>query len=302
MTESFLNLKKEGKKGVIDIYGEIVPESWRWEDEMSAMHFKDQLEKFSDVEEITVNINSPGGAVFEGVAIYNMLKRHKAKVIVNIDGLAASIASVIAMAGDVVRIPSNSMLMVHNAMSMEFGNAKDMREAADLLDKITGTIRTTYLDKTDKINEATLTALMDAETWLTADEAKHYGLVDEVITSKELVACASKERLSKFSKTPDKFMKMVETPKNATALTSDFKELVRMVKNELEESPDETEEVEETEEEEKTELEKIVERLDAIEKRLDVLESDESSDDEDKEEKDDDAEVAAQNKFKNILF
>ena len=139
---------------------------------------------------------------------------------------------------------------------------------------------------------------MDAETWLTADEAKHYGLVDEVITSKELVACASKEQLGKFNKTPDKFMKLVETPKNAKALTSDFKELVRMVKNELEETPGEEQE-NPGEEEEKTELEKIVERLDAIEKRLDDLESDESDDEEDT---DDDAEVAAQNKLKNILF
>lgn len=298
MTKNFLNLKKDGEQGEINIYGEVVPESWRWDDEMSATHFKDQLDKFDGVKEITVNINSPGGSVYEGVAIYNMLKRHKAKVIVNIDGLAASIASVIAMAGDVVRIPSNAMLMVHNAMSMEFGNAKDMRETADLLDKITGSIRATYLEKTDKINEATLTALMDAETWLTADEAKHYGLVDEVITSKELVACASKERLGKFNKTPDKFMKLVETPKNAKALTSDFKELVRMVKNELEETPGEEQE-NPGEEEEKTELEKIVERLDAIEKRLDDLESDESDDEEDT---DDDAEVAAQNKLKNILF
>ena len=141
MTKNFLNLKKDGEQGEINIYGEVVPESWRWDDEMSATHFKDQLDKFDGVKEITVNINSPGGSVYEGVAIYNMLKRHKAKVVVNIDGLAASIASVIAMAGDVVRIPSNAMLMVHNAMSMEFGNANDMRETADLLDKITSSIR-----------------------------------------------------------------------------------------------------------------------------------------------------------------
>lgn len=212
MTKNILMMKQEGEQGIIDIYGEIVPESWRFEGEMSALHFKDQLERFDNVSEITVNVNSPGGSVYEGVAIYNMLKRHNAHITVNVDGLAASIASVIAMAGDVVRMPENSMLMIHNAMTMQAGNADDMREAADLLDKVTGTIMTTYLEKSDKINEATLKALMDAETWLTAEEALHYGLIDEIVASRELVACASEEQLNMFHKTPERFMKMVETP------------------------------------------------------------------------------------------
>ncbi|QYA42070.1 Clp protease ClpP [Macrococcoides bohemicum] len=216
MTSRILNVSKTDNVGQIDIYGEIVPEMWRWSDEESAYHFKDTLEKLGDVEEITVNINSPGGDVYEGIAIHNMLKRHKAKVIVNIDGLAASIASVIAMAGDVVRMPNNAMIMIHNAMSGVVGNANDLREVADLLDKVTSTLMNTYLEKTEKLNADTLKALLDAETWLTAEEAFSYGLIDEVITSKKLVACASKEQLTKFNKTPDHVIKMVETPEETT--------------------------------------------------------------------------------------
>lgn len=206
MTGRILNVSKTENIGQIDIYGEIVPESWRWSDEESAYNFRDTLIKLGDVDEIIVNINSPGGDVFEGITIHNMLKRHKAKVIVNIDGLAASIASVIAMAGDVVKMPSNSMMMIHNAMGGMFGNANDMREIAELLDKVTGTLMETYLAKTDKLNIDSLKALLDAETWMTAEEAFSYGLIDEVITSKKLVACASKEQLDKFNKTPDKLV------------------------------------------------------------------------------------------------
>ena len=190
----------------IDIYGEV------YADDNSV---KEQLANMQSAKEITVNINSVGGDVFTGISIYNMLKRHKAKIIVNVDGLAASIASVIAMAGDVVKMPSNSMMMVHNAMSGGFGNANDLREIADLLEKVTSTLMNTYLDKSEKIKEATLKALLDAETWLTAEEAFSYGFVDEVITSKKIAACASKGELSMFNKVPASVLKMVETPEEA---------------------------------------------------------------------------------------
>lgn len=255
MTSRILNVSKTDNVGQIDIYGEIVPEMWRWSDEESAYHFKDTLEKLGDVEEITVNINSPGGDVYEGIAIHNMLKRHKAKVIVNVDGLAASIASVIAMAGDVVRMPNNAMFMIHNPMIVVGGNSNDLREAADYLDKVTNTLMNTYLEKTDKLNTDTLKVLLDAETWLTAEEAFSYGFIDEVITSKKLVACASKEQLDKFRKTPssisnnvgdpivlngsstkgksEKSVVMVETPKETdveTQETNDNEELKALIR------------------------------------------------------------------------
>ena len=187
----------------IDIYGEV------YADDNSV---KEQLANMQGAKEITVNINSVGGDVFTGISIYNMLKRHKAKIIVNVDGLAASIASVIAMAGDVIRMPSNSMMMIHNAMTMVAGNANDLRSTADLLEKVTDTLMSAYLDRSDKLERNELKALLDAETWLSAEEAKELGLIDEVITSKKIAACASKGELSMFNKVPASVLKMVETP------------------------------------------------------------------------------------------
>src|SRR5699024_247048 len=132
------------------------------------------------------------------------------KIIVNVDGLAASIASVIAMAGDVIRMPSNSMMMIHNAMTMVAGNANDLRSTADLLEKVTDTLMSAYLDRSDKLERNELKALLDAETWLSAEEAKELGLIDEVITSKKIAACASKGELSMFNKVPASVLKMVE--------------------------------------------------------------------------------------------
>src|SRR5699024_3514396 len=187
----------------IDIYGEV------YADDNSV---KEQLANMRSSKEITVNINSVGGDVFTGISIYNMLKRHKAKIIVNVDGLAASIASVIAMAGDVIRMPSNSMMMIHNAMTMVAGNANDLRSTADLLEKVTDTLMSAYLDRSDKLERNELKALLDAETWLSAEEAKELGLIDAVITSKKIAACASKGELSMFNKVPASVLKMVETP------------------------------------------------------------------------------------------
>ena len=231
----------------IDIYGEV------YADDNSV---KEQLAKMQSAKEITVNINSVGGDVFTGISIYNMLKRHKAKIIVNVDGLAASIASVIAMAGDVIRMPSNSMMMIHNAMTMVAGNANDLRSTADLLEKVTDTLMSAYLDRSDKLERNELKALLDAETWLSAEEAKELGLIDEVITSKKIAACASKGELSMFNKVPASVLKMVETPEEA-----DNQEV------ETEESSD-AERIES--------LETKVTKLEAdIEKLFELLESDE---------------------------
>ena len=232
----------------IDIYGEV------YADDNSV---KEQLAKMQSAKEITVNINSVGGDVFTGISIYNMLKRHKAKIIVNVDGLAASIASVIAMAGDVIRMPSNSMMMIHNAMTMVAGNANDLRSTADLLEKVTDTLMSAYLDRSDKLERNELKALLDAETWLSAEEAKELGLIDEVITSKKIAACASKGELSMFNKVPASVLKMVETPEEAEEV-----------------------ETEETSDAERIEsLEAKVTKLEAdIEKLFELLEADKEDD------------------------
>ena len=104
------------------IDGEIVTDEWK-DSDTSAAGFRDALKSLGDVKEINLHINSPGGSVFEGIAIYNMLKQNKAKVNIYVDALAASIASVIAMSGDTIFMPSNSMMMIHNPYTVAFGNA-----------------------------------------------------------------------------------------------------------------------------------------------------------------------------------
>ncbi len=138
---------------------------------------------------INLHINSPGGNVFDGVTIYNALRDHKATIKVKIDGLAASIASVIAMAGDTVDIAKNAMMMIHRAWTIAAGNANEMRKTAEVLEKIDkGTVIGTYADKTG-LDEKKLVELVDAETWLTADEAKDLGFVDTIGGETDAKAC-----------------------------------------------------------------------------------------------------------------
>ncbi|WP_432371981.1 head maturation protease, ClpP-related [Staphylococcus chromogenes] len=218
MNKQYFNIAKINDSiGEIDIYGEIIDESWRMSDtETSAPSFKDALKELKDVKQITVNINSGGGDVFSGVAIHNMLKSHKAHVTVKIDGLAASIASVIAMAGDKVIIPSNAMLMIHNAWTFAVGNASDLRKQAEDLEKINSVVINSYLDKNPDIDESKLRSLMDEETWLTAQEAKDLGLVDVIAEPNKAAANITKSQIERYDNVPSKFKNegpTVETPK-----------------------------------------------------------------------------------------
>ncbi|MED0672042.1 Clp protease ClpP [Aneurinibacillus aneurinilyticus] len=182
----------------------------------SAKSFKQELDNLGDIQTLNVFVNSPGGDVFEGVAIYNMLKRHKAHVNVHIDGLAASIASVIAMAADTIYMPSNAMMMIHNAWMFTAGDSNDLREAADMLDKVNTSIRQSYLDKAgDAITEEDLTALMDKESWLTAQECYDYGLCDVVGEAKQIAACTNEELFAKYRNVPETIAKASkDVPKN----------------------------------------------------------------------------------------
>lgn len=218
MNKQYFNIAKINDSiGEIDIYGEIIDESWRMIDtETSAPSFKDALKELKDVKQITVNINSGGGDVFSGVAIHNMLKSHKAHVTVKIDGLAASIASVIAMAGDKVIIPRNAMLMIHNAWTFAVGNASDLRKQAEDLEKINSVVINSYLDKNPDIDEDKLRSLMDDETWLTAQEAKDLGLVDVIAEPNKAAANITKSQIERYDNVPSKFKNedpTVETPK-----------------------------------------------------------------------------------------
>ena len=144
-----------------------------------AKAFVDEMKALGPVAELTVRINSPGGSVFDGVAIYNALKRHQARVTVWIDGIAASIASMVAMAGDEVVMPENAMLVLHDPSGLVAGTAADMRATADALDKMAAAMVAAYRDKSGA-GDAEIEALMAAETWLSAQEAVELGLADRV--------------------------------------------------------------------------------------------------------------------------
>ncbi len=190
------------------IDGEIVTDEY-YDTDTSAAGFRDALKDLGDVKTINLHINSPGGSVFEGIAIYNMLKQNKAHVNVYVDGLAASIASVIAMSGDAIFMPSNSMLMIHNPWTMAVGNASELRKQADDLDKITESSIQTYLNQAgDKLDEETLRQLMDDETWLTAKEAVNYGLATEVIEANKAAASISKNFAQRYRHVPERLIQV----------------------------------------------------------------------------------------------
>lgn len=177
------DIRNADNSNEVDIYiYSDVDNSW-WNDEaMSAKKFRDELEKHKDASQINLYINSMGGSVSEGVAIYNQIKRSKAKVTAYIDGFACSIASVIPMAADKVVMGENTMLMIHNPWVFAMGNAKEFRKVAEDLDKVRdGCIIPAYKAKCgDKISDEELVRLLDEETYLTAAECLEYGFCDEV--------------------------------------------------------------------------------------------------------------------------
>lgn len=153
--------------------------NWYKDAETSARHVKNVLDDNLDAKEIRVYINSAGGSVFEGMAIYSQLKRHKAHKTVIVDGFACSIASVIAMAGDTVIMPETAVMMIHNPWTVTIGNAAALRKEADDLDKLAESMRQAYLGKAgDKLDEGKLIEMLDAETYLTAKECIELGLAD----------------------------------------------------------------------------------------------------------------------------
>lgn len=177
-----LNFKCEGNAIELKMYGEIGERWWKAEDDEN-IYSLDDLEKalkdHKDVATIDIYINSCGGSVFDGVAMYNMLKRHSAYKRVFIDGFACSVASVIAMCGNQIIMPKSSMMMIHNAWTIALGNAKELRKQADDLDKINETIKNAYRKKM-KISDEKLDELMDNESYLSADECFEYGLCTKV--------------------------------------------------------------------------------------------------------------------------
>ena len=215
--------------------------SYKWDDtDTTAKSFKEDLDNLGDIDTLNIYINSPGGSVFQGQAIYSIIKRHKAKINVYVDGVAASIASVIAMSGDAIFMPRNSMMMIHNPWTCAWGNANELRKQADDLDKIRESLIEAYLSKAgDKLSRETLIEIMDNETWLTAQECYDYGLCDELIEEKEIAASINTELFAKYKNTPNellnKTIKQKEPIKNTEKIEKDeeIEALIARVNNTL---------------------------------------------------------------------
>lgn len=171
------NPEEEAVERVLSLNGTIAEDSW-FDDDVTPATFKDEL--MSGDGDITVWINSPGGDCVAAAQIYNMLSEYPGKVTVKIDGLAASAASVIAMAGNEVYMSPVSMMMIHNPATIAFGDHNEMEKAIELLDAVKESIINAYVIKTG-LSRAKLSHLMDAETWMDANKAVELGFADSIL-------------------------------------------------------------------------------------------------------------------------
>lgn len=212
----FLKFKNNvaNKRAEIFIYGDI--------GEWSDVSAKDLADKLSEVKgrDLDVYINSGGGSVFTASAILSQFKRHTGVITVHIDGMAASAASFLAMAGDKIIMPANAMMYIHNPLTHSVGYASDMRKTADDLDRIREAIVSAYQEKT-LLDRDKITEIMDDETWLGAEEAVELGFADEVGEAREYAASLNGTRmvlnganfdLSKFKIVPTQFLQSAGTP------------------------------------------------------------------------------------------
>jgi ATP-dependent Clp protease protease subunit len=190
-------VRAKANEAEILLYDIIGQDFWSG-DGVTAKKFAAQLASLGPVSRILLRINSPGGDVFDGAAIYNQLKTHGARIDVVVDGLAASAASVVAMAGEKITMAENAMMMVHNPWTIAMGDSTEMRKVADTLDKVSEAMRTSYA-RTGK-KDAEIAALLDAETWLTAKDAVKEGFADEIGEAVPIVASFD---LSRFKNTPN---------------------------------------------------------------------------------------------------
>lgn len=191
MTQKFWKWKNEAEIGspvperVLELYGTIAEESW-FDDDITPKMFRDEL--FTGTGDVTVWINSPGGDCVAASQIYSMLTDYIAKghgnITVKIDGIAASAASVIAMAGTTVLIAPTALMMIHNPATAAFGDYEDMQKAIDMLSEVKESIINAYEIKTH-MSRAKLSRLMDAETWMNANKAIEFGFADGILTDEK---------------------------------------------------------------------------------------------------------------------
>ena len=215
MTEKWYNIQnKAGKTADVYIFDEIGTYG------VTAQEFINDIKDLKDLP-INLRINSLGGDVFDGMAMYNVIKRREAKTTVYIEGIAASIATIIALGADEVVMAENSLLMIHNAWGGAMGEAKDMRKTAATLEKISGELTDIYRKKTGLSYDA-LAEMMDEETWLNAQEAYELGFVDTISDS---IKVAAKYDVSKFKNiTQEEIQNKLSININNKKMTNELKE------------------------------------------------------------------------------
>jgi ATP-dependent Clp endopeptidase proteolytic subunit ClpP len=209
---SWYKIENKVDRAEIWIYEAIGEDFWSGGG-VTAKKFQEEISAIK-AKQIDVHINSPGGSVFDGVTIYNLLKQHEAKITSYIDGLAASIASVIALAGDQIIMAENALFMIHNPSGFVMGTSTDMRKMADVLDKIRSTMSGVYSGKSGK-PEDEINGLMDNETWMTASEAKEAGFIDDIAEEMDMAACAKFIPVmakAGFKRIPNEIRASIEVP------------------------------------------------------------------------------------------
>lgn len=208
------------KEGEIKVYGEIT--KWAWEElgETNALIFNEELKKLKDVEKITLRINSPGGSVFEAQTMYNSLKQfakdNEITVETFIEGVAASAATFLALAGATIKMGEGCLFMIHNPSTYASGMSNDLRKAADLLDKVKETILDIY-EKKSSLKREELASKMDEETWFSAKEALEAGFIDRIETFEDAqnnISNISECECLKNYKNIEKITNLASTVKN----------------------------------------------------------------------------------------
>ena len=215
MKRKFWNWLKNEQEGTRTLFlnGEISDETW-YGDEITPKLFKQELT--SGEGDITVWINSPGGDVFAAAQIYNMLMDYKGNVTVKIDGLAASAASVIAMAGTTVQMSPVAMMMIHNPATIAIGDSSEMRKAIEMLDEVKESIMNAYEIKTG-LSRSRISHLMNAESWFNAKKAVELGFADEILFAK---GNEEKEEPEEEDDEEEKELKMEAVMFSRTAVTN----------------------------------------------------------------------------------
>lgn len=237
-----INQQADNRTLDIYLYDDIKGDTTSWwsgevtKSETSANHVKQLLEESNNVENINIYINSYGGSVKEGLGIYSQLKRKSCKKTAYIDGFACSIASVIAMACDNVVMGTNSLMMIHHASMSAYGNAEELRKAANDVEVIDQASCSSYLEKAgEKLTQETLTELLDNQTWLNAEQCLQYGLADEIAGKEDKTIEEAKQRYTQsINQEVDGIKPDIKVPEQFKENKTNAEKLMQMFKKKME--------------------------------------------------------------------